>query len=387
MKRISSIDITRGIVMIIMALDHTRDLLHIDSIAQTPTNLATTTPILFFTRWITYLCAPIFVFLAGTSAFLSLKKKGDIAQSKKFLLKRGLWLILLEFTVVNFGLFFDIGFHLVLFEVIATIGFGFIVLSFLLRMQPKIVLGLGLLIIFGHDLFAMIPFTHGSFASKLIPPFFNLTPLPLFSNHLMLIAYPPVPWLGIMLTGFGTGTLFEWPEKKRKKTFFWIGTVSLFLFVVIRFINKYGDPVSWSIQKSSVYTFLSFMNINKYPPSLLFTLVTLGIMFLILGAAEGWRNSFSDIANVYGKVPLFYFMVHFYLIHTILMIVLLFQGIHFSDMSFASGTFGRPKDHVTGIPLGAVYLVWITIVAVLYKPCVWFGKLKASHSSWWLRYI
>src|ERR1700712_2511284 len=147
MKRIYSIDFTRGLVMIIMALDHVRDLLHVNSVTQSPTDLSTTTPILFFTRWITYLCAPIFVFLAGTSAYLSLKRKNDISQSSKFLLKRGLWLILLELTLVNLGLFFDLGFHLILFEVIATIGFGFIVLSFLLKVPAKVLLGVGLLII------------------------------------------------------------------------------------------------------------------------------------------------------------------------------------------------------------------------------------------------
>jgi uncharacterized membrane protein len=387
MKRISSIDITRGIVMVIMALDHTRDLLHVDSVAQSPTNLLTTTPILFFTRWITYLCAPIFVFLAGTSVYLSLKRKNDISQSSKFLLKRGLWLILLELTLVNLGLFFDLGFHLILFEVIATIGFGFIVLSFLLKVQPKVLLGVGLFIIFGHDLFGSLPLTPGSAIATFVSPLFNLTPIPLFTDHLMLIAYPPIPWLGIMLAGFGTGRFFDGEGESRKKLFTWIASIALLLFVVIRFINLYGDPVKWTGQKSGIYTFLSFMNINKYPPSLLFTLITLGIMFLILRATEGRKNKLTDTVEVYGKVPLFYFIIHFYLIHTILIIILFFQGIPWAEMSFASGTFGRPKDHHSGIPLWAVYLVWISVVALLYKPCIWFGKYKANHGFWWLRYI
>lgn len=387
MKRISSIDITRGLAMVIMALDHTRDLLHINSVAQSPTDLNTTTPILFFTRWITYLCAPIFVFLAGTSAYLSFERKKDIAQSRGFLLKRGLWLIVLEATVVNFGLFFDPGFHLVLFEVIATIGFGFIVLSFLLQVSPKILGIIGIVIISGHDLLATIPFAQGSLAFKILSPLFSLTPLPLFHGHLMLVAYPPLPWLGIMLTGFAIGRLFEFSEVKRKSLFFQIGSVLLVLFALIRFINRYGDPVAWSFQKSSAYTFLSFMNINKYPPSLLFTLVTLGIMFLILGASERRQNTITAIAQIYGKVPMFYFIVHFYLIHTLLLMVLFAQGFHWADMDFATGSFGRPKGPESGVPLWAVYLIWPAVVALLYKPCIWFGKQKANHNSWWIRYL
>lgn len=387
MKRISSIDFTRGLVMIIMALDHTRDLLHVDSVAQSPTDLNTTTPILFFTRWITHLCAPIFVFLAGTSAYLSFKKKNDIAQSKNFLLKRGCWLVVLEFTLVNLGLFFDPGFHLILFEVIAAIGFGFIVLSFLLNLSPKTLGIIGLIIIFIHNSFAVIPFAQGSVAFKILSPLFSLTPLPLFPKHLMLIAYPPLPWLGIMLIGFATGKLFELPVERRKPLFFQIGSITLIIFAVIRFINRYGDPVPWSFQKSPVYTFLSFMNINKYPPSLSFTLVTLGIMFLILGAAENRENKITSITRVYGKAPLFYFIVHFYLIHTLLLIILFAQGFPWADINFTTGSFGRPKDLKSGVPLWAVYLMWTGVVAVLYKPCLWFGKLKATCNSWWIRYL
>ncbi|RYE25744.1 MAG: DUF1624 domain-containing protein [Sphingobacteriaceae bacterium] len=387
MKRISSIDITRGLVMVIMALDHTRDLLHSSSVAQSPTDLNTTTPVLFFTRWITYLCAPIFVFLAGTSAYLSLKRKNNIAQSRNFLFKRGVWLIIVEFTIVNFGLFFDPGFHLFLFEVIATIGFGFILLSLLLKVSSRTLGVMGLIIIFGHDALALIPFAQGSMIIKMLSPLFGLTPLPLFSGHLLLIAYPPVPWFGIMLTGFGAGRFFGLPQEKRKVMFLWIGLIALVLFVGIRLVNGYGDPVAWSFQVSSIYTFLSFMNISKYPPSLLFSLATLGIMFLILGATEGRKSKVTEIAGVYGKVPLFYFTVHFYLIHILLLTILFIQGFQWSAMDFATGTFGRPKGHPSGVPLWAVYLIWTGVVALLYKPCIWFGKQKAKRNSWWILYL
>ena len=377
MKRIYSIDFARGFVMIIMALDHVRDLMHINSVTQSPTDLETSTPLLFFTRWITYLCAPIFVYLAGASAYLSFKNKNVISESRKFLFSRGLWLVILEFTIVNFGLFFDWGFHTLIFEVIATIGFGFIILSLMLKFSFKIIAAIGLMIIFCHDLMG----------KSILSPFFVVSAFRLFSNHILTIAYPPVPWLGIMLMGFASGKLFELPAVSRRKIFLKIGACTLLLFVILRAINIYGDPALWSGQKTLIYTFLSFMNVSKYPPSLLFCLVTLGIMFLILSVAERMKNRITDMASVYGKVPMFYFIVHFYIIHFLLLILLLLQGFHWSDMNFASGKFGRPENVKSGVPLWIVYLIWIVVVAVLYKPCAWYGKFKATHNNWWLRYL
>jgi uncharacterized membrane protein len=373
--------------MIIMALDHVRDMIHVNSINQSPTNLATTTPWLFFTRWITYLCAPVFVFLAGTSAYISFKNKKDVSQSRSFLLKRGVYLIFLEFIVVNFGLFFDPGFHTLLFEVIATIGFGFIVLSLLLKLSPKTIGITGLAIIFFHNLFPLIPFQQDSIIKEILSPLFTLDAFPLSASRFLVIAYPPIPWLGIMLVGFASARLFELQEAKRKKIFVSLGIAALLLFIVVRFINVYGDPVPWSVQKQTEFTFLSFMNVTKYPPSLVFCLVTLGIMFLILAFAEGKRNKFISIASVYGKVPLFYFLVHFFLIHIILLIILFLQGFHWDQFDFASGNFGRSKAVESGLPLWGVYVVWISVVAALYKPCQWFGKYKSEHKQWWLKYL
>jgi uncharacterized membrane protein len=387
MKRIASIDFTRGLVMIIMALDHVRDLMHVNSVTQSPTNLATTTPILFFTRWITYLCAPVFVFLAGTSAYLSFRKKGDILQSRKFLLQRGLWLVLMEFAVVNMGLFFDLGFHTFIFEVIATIGVGFMALSLLLKLPARTIGLLGLVILFCHDLFPLIPFGPASISKSILSPFFNLSVFPVFSDRFFIIAYPPIPWLGIMLVGFASGKLFELPENKRKRIFLRIGAGALLLFILLRFINIYGDPVKWSSQKTAIFSFLSFMNITKYPPSLIFCLFTLGIMFLILAIAQQPNNRITKVANVYGKVPFFYFIMHFYIIHCLLLILLLLQGFHWASFSFASGTFGRPSGVKSGVPLWTVYLIWLAVVVALYKPCAWFGKYKAAHKNWWLSYI
>ncbi|MCV2487371.1 heparan-alpha-glucosaminide N-acetyltransferase domain-containing protein [Flavobacterium sp. SH_e] len=386
MKRQPSIDIVRGIVMIIMALDHVRDLMHIDSITQSPTDLATTSPLLFFTRWITHLCAPIFVFLAGTSVYLSLQNKNNIAEKRALLIKRGFWLIFLEFTIVNFGLFFDIGFHTLLLEVIATIGFGFIVLGLLLKISSKTLGIIGLAIIAFHNLLPIIPFAENSIIKALLAPFFSPIVIP-FSGRAFIMGYPPIPWLGIMLVGFATGKFFALETEKRKKLFIKIGLNTLVLFIIIRFVNIYGDPALWTSQKDSVFTFLSFMNVTKYPPSLLFCLATLGIMFLLLAFAEQIQNGIKKVTLVYGKVPLFYFVVHFYIIHILTLIMLLAQGFNWSQFEFASGTFGRPKNLESGLPLWAIYLIWISVVTILYKPCQWFGKYKAENQHWWLKYI
>ena len=387
MKRISSIDATRGIVMIIMALDHVRDLMHVNSITQSPTNLETTTPILFFTRWITYLCAPTFVFLAGTSAFISFKNKNNFVQSRNFLLKRGVYLVILEFVVVNFFMYFDPGYHTLIFEVIATIGFGFIVLSFLLKLPPKTIAIIGVVIIFCHNLFSLIPFEQGSVIKNILSPLLGLAVFPVFANKVFIMAYPPIPWLGIMLAGFATGKLFERQQPERKKIFIKIGVGALALFVVIRFINIYGDPVKWAVQKNNLFTFLSFMNVTKYPPSLLFCLITLGIMFLMLAFTVGVKNKFITITSVYGRVPLFYFLIHFLLIHIIMVAIMLLQGFHWGQLDFASGNFGRPKDVQSGLPLWAIYLLWIGVVVVLYKPCVRYWKYKSAHKNGWVRYL
>lgn len=387
MKRILSIDFTRGLVMILMVLDHVRDLMHVDSVTIVPTDLSKTTAAVFLTRFVTHFCAPIFVFLAGTSAYLSSQNATDKKRNRVFLLKRGLWLILLEFTAVNFGVWFDLGFHLYLFQVIAAIGFGFIVLSFLSRLSPGIVGGIGLFIIVSHNILPLIPLEQGSILKTILTPLFSTTAIPLTAKTVLIMGYPPVPWVGILLTGFGFGTLFNLPKPERTSTFLKIGLISIALFFVLRFINIYGDPAPWSAQKSSLFTVLSFINITKYPPSLIFCLLTLGGMFLILAMAERIENRFTNIISVYGKTPMFFYLIHWYLIHPLLIIILFIQGFSWPEMDFASGNFGRPKGVESGLNLWTVYLVWITVVCALYFACRAYGKHKASHKNWWLKYI
>lgn len=386
MKRIYSIDICRGLAMIIMALDHTRDLLYVN-FAQNPTDLATTTPALFFTRWITHLCAPTFVFLSGVSAWLSSRNRADQQENRRFLFKRGIWLIILDLTLVNFALWTDIRFRLMLFEVLGAIGFGFIVLSLLYKVSPRILGVIGLVIIFGHDLLfkVMLPpnpllqFT-GSFLMG--PGAFQFSP-----HFLFVVGYPVLPWLGIMLLGFACGRLFEYPVDIRKKIFLRTGLVALGLFILLRGFNIYGDPFPWSAQKSAVFSFLSFMEVNKYPPSLLFTLVTLGILFLGLFLTEGKDNALTGMVSTYGKTPLFYFLIHLYLIHLIMFLIVFAQGFHPRDLVFGPFKYGRPAKG-SGIGLPAVYLVWLTVVAFMYPLCRRYGIYKIAHrENKWLRYL
>ena len=376
----------RGLVMIIMALDHTRDLIHIGAITGNPTDLSTTTPLLFFTRWTTHLCAPTFVFLSGSSAYLSMAATANKKTSRAFLLKRGLWLIFLEFTLVNFGIWFDIHFSVLLFDVIAAIGFGFIVLGLLLPLPPKTLGIIGLIIIFAHNAIPLIPFSEGSVLKAVLSPFFTPTAFPLTTGTTFVMGYPPVPWLGIMLLGFSAGKFFLLQATERKRLFFKTGLVSLGLFLVLRGLNIYGDPVAWSGQKNALFTALSFINVTKYPPSLLFCLLTLGIMLLLFALMEGMRNKATDIISVFGKVPLFYFLVHWYLIHPLMFLIVFAQGYSKSDLVFGFN-FGRPQG-VSGVDLWAIYLIWVAVVVALYPLCKWYAQYKHNHKmQWWLRYL
>ena len=374
--------------MIIMALDHVRDLLHVTSLTQGPTDLNTTTPILFFTRWITYLCAPVFVFLSGSSAWLSVKKTNDYKRSGNFLLTRGIWLIILEFTLINFALWFDIHLRILMLQVIAAIGFGFILLSLLLRVNPKVLAAIALLIIAGYNLSQYLPKIENGFLNSLFAVLFQQKLFPISPNFVFLVAYPLIPWFGIMLLGFACGKIFTLDDATRKSGWLGMAIISLVLFTLLRVINGYGDPRPWDVGKTGIYTVLSFLNVTKYPPSLLFDLLFLGIMFLLLGLFDKVSGKFQQAISVYGKVPLFYYLLHLYMIRISVFIMVFVQGFHWKDLSFAPFQFGRPLAG-SGISLGLVYLVWLIIVLLLFPLCKWYMHYKAKNydKRWWLRYL
>jgi len=372
--------------MIIMTLDHVRDLLHTTAITQQPTDLNTTTPVLFFTRWITHLCAPTFVFLSGVSAWLSMQRTNDVRASRRFLLTRGVWLIVLEFTLVGFGLWFDVHFTLFLFNVIGTIGVGFIVLAFLIDRSTKTIAILGLCILFLHNLAPLMAGDEHSLFKQLLMPLFAPAAYQLGHDRLFIIGYPPIPWLGIMLLGFAGGRLFDLETKKQQSLFLKLGLAAIGLFILLRVINVYGDPVRWSHQKSGVFTVLSFINVTKYPPSLQFSLLFLGIMLVIAAAIAGIKNKWTELVCVYGKVPLFYFVLHWYLIHPLVFAMVFLQGFKSSDMVFGFN-FGRPKSG-SGLPLWAIYMVWIAIVTAMYPLCRRYGRYKERNKGkMWVRLL
>lgn len=386
MKRLSNIDIMRGLVMCIMALDHVRDLMHATSITNNPLDLSTTTPALFFTRWVTHLCAPVFVFLSGSSAWLFAQKHGAV-ETKRYLRTRGIWLIAVDLILVTLILSFDIRYRMILFEVVGAIGFGFLILSLLFQKSSRTIAWIGGAIVVLHGLLARIPPDSIPVLRSIIGPFFTISPIPLGGDRIFLVSYPPIPWLGIMLLGYATGPMFSWPAEQRVKTFRMIGFIAIASFLVIRAINMYGDQAPWSKQADLMHTFLSFINISKYPPSLLFTMLWLGIMMTKMSFLEGtWAGRLSWL-QVYGRVPLFYFLGHLLLIHLLTLGMLFYQGFSGSDLDFSALRFGRPSAP-SGIGLGATYLAWILVVVVMYPACKSFGNYKAAHPEKnWLRYF
>jgi uncharacterized membrane protein len=325
------------------------------------------------------------VFLSGTSAYLSLRKR-NTPDARRFLLKRGIVLILLELTIINFAFWFDIQFRSILVQVIYAIGAGLIVLSFLAKLSARQIGVIGLVLIFTHDLLLKVPpFTNQAarfgWALLFNRDFFQFGP-----NFGMFVAYPLIPWLGIMLAGFACGQLMEQPAGQRKRSLLRLGIGSIALFIVLRFINAYGDSGPWSVQKDAVFTFLSFINVSKYPPSLQYSLLMVGIGLLILSFAEGADNAFTRVMTVYGKVPMFYYILHWYLVHLAMIGMGLLQGFSLADFKPGILNFGRPPG--AGLPLEQVYLVWLGLVILLYPLCKWYGRYKANHPEiGLLRYV
>lgn len=384
--RIHSIDIVRGIVMIIMALDHTRDLLHFSSITQTPTNLATTTPAIFFARWITHLCAPTFVFLSGVSVYLSMQRAGS-KNIAGFLRKRGLWLIVAELIFINFAIWFDVQFRLMILMVISAIGFGMILLSFLLKTSPKRIGIVALAIIFLHNLLQLIPLPANPVVSIIINIFFAPGFLVNSPNFQLLMSYPLAPWIALMLVGFSIGSIFEKTVEHRNKKLLQAGVGAILLFVLLHFINIYGDPAPWKSQANGLYSFLSFINVTKTPPSLQFILLFTGIALICLRYADSLPEKIKDILRVYGKVPLFYYLVHFYVIRLATFIMVYAQGFSWKDLQFGPFQYGRPATG-SGIGIAGVVAVWIGIVIIMYPLCKAYGNYKAAHpEKKWLSYL
>lgn len=397
-RRVNSIDILRGLVMVIMALDHVRDFLYKADISKAsdaaldPTNMETTFPALFFTRWITHFCAPTFVFLAGASVYLMCRKKTKNEVSS-FLLKRGIWLVFVELVIITFSWTFNPFFNLFVMQVIWAIGISMILMGLLIRLPYKFLLILGIVIVAGHNLLdypAVSKGLQGTMLSDLLY-FSKFSVHRLLGDHYVIIIYSFIPWTGVMLLGYCFGSFYAAGTDAawRRKTLLRLGGALLLLFVVLRFINMYGDPVAWSAQpRGSVYTFLSFLNINKYPPSLMFLCLTIGTGLIFLALIENVQNGFTRVMNVYGRVPMLYYILHFYIIHLVVVVVFFAQGYGVKDIVPDQVPFYF-KPNGLGFGLGGVYAIWIGIVILLYPICKKYDRYKTENAGrkWWLSYI
>jgi uncharacterized membrane protein len=385
--RINSIDFLRGLVMIIMALDHTRDFIHQDAMTADPLNFSTTTPFLFFTRWITHFCAPVFVFLAGTSGYFQSLRKSK-SELSGFLIKRGLWLILVEVTLITLAISFDVRFSNFFLQVIWAIGISMVFLGLAIWLPFKAILAIGLLIVLGHnslDYYEAGQASSGWFYSLLHRPNF----IPISDSRTLGILYPFLPWTGLMFLGYCFGRLFTLHEGvQRKKVLTWLGLGIILFFIALRATNTYGDPAPWATQKNAMLTTLSFVNTTKYPPSLLYLCMTIGPAILFLAFFGTAKSRFAKMATVFGRVPFFYYVLHFYLIHTISATLFFTRG-----HSFAEGAAGIPEFPFKflmpgeGYSLAITYLVWIGVIILLYPACRWFSRYKQTHKQWWLSYV
>ena len=388
-ERIISIDILRGAIMLIMAIDHVRDFFHIHGADQSATNLATTTPFLFFTRWITHFCAPVFLFLSGTSAFIAGQKR-TVHEKTMFLLKRGLWLLFVEVVIMTLGITFNPFYNFIIFQVIWAIGWSMIVLALLLRTSISVIFITGCLLFFGRNILDYISLP----AEGPVHVFLNIvvnsptTLIPLGHNRFIFDLYAILPWTGVMLLGYSLGTLYRptVQQSKRAKVLTMTGISLIAFFIVIRFINQYGDPAPWSYQKNWLFTVISFLNTTKYPASLQYLSMTLGPALVLLPLLENAHSKFSRLLMVYGKVPFFYYVIHFYLIHTLGVIFFFACGYGKKDIVEPSLPFLFRPLHF-GFNLWIVYGIWLFVVVILYKPCKWFINYKSTHKQWWLQYL
>lgn len=386
--RVESIDLLRGLVMVIMALDHVRDYFHAGAFLYDPTDLSKTNVLLFFTRWITHFCAPTFMFLSGTSAYLVGIRKGK-KYLAKFLLTRGLWLIFLEFTVLSFAWYFDVHFTMIDFIVIWALGVSMIFLAAFIYLPVSWILAIGLAMIFGHNLLDNVHVPGNGLASVAWSLLHEQQIFPYY-NHVLFIGYPLIPWIGVMALGYCLGRVYTeiFDVSKRKKILIQLGTGAIVLFLVLRFINVYGDPSHWSKQSTGIFTLLSFLKVSKYPPSLLYLLVTLGPAILFLAFTEKSKNWFSAQIKMIGRVPMFYYIVHLYIIHLMAMAATYFSGLTWRNMVLNTWVSFDPKLKGYGFSLGIVYIVWFSLIVILYFLCRWYDRYKRDHrQQWWLSYF
>jgi len=399
--RLDSIDLVRGAVMVLMLLDHMRDFTHEASFTGDPLDFATTTPLLYFTRWITHLCAPTFVFLAGLGAGLQRLRGKPVAELARFLWTRGLWLVFLELTVVRGLVAFS--FHpieLAQLQVIWVIGVGMIVLAALVWLPSRAVLAIGAVIAAGHNLLDRVRVPPWQGPDSPVPSALGKLwillhqtgafPIAGFPSPIVLVLYPILPWIGVIALGYGCSEVYAWPAERRRALLVGLGIAMAVAFVVLRYAGVYGDPLPWSPQADAVKTLMSFFNVQKYGPSLLYVLATLAPAMLTLGLIDGRTiaGGPGGALVTFGRVPLFFYMLQWLTAHLCGIAITAARGGTLAPyfMSFLE-QFIMKEPVVTGGPLWLTYACWAGATVLLYFPCRWFARVKATRRDWWLGYL
>jgi uncharacterized membrane protein len=368
--------------MILMALDHTRDFF--GNSGMNPTDPATTTVPLFFTRWITHFCAPTFFLLTGTGAYLARKRKST-SELSRFLLTRGIWLIFLELVVTRcLGWQFNFDYHVVALIVLWALGWAMIVLSMLVYLPPWAVATFGVVMIATHNLLDNVQSTSWFWSILHLPNVLLVTP-----RVAIFEAYPLIPWIGVTAAGYGLGQIYSWPADRRRSFLLRLGLGLTAAFFILRTINLYGDPFRWSAQRSSVFTVLSFLNTTKYPPSLLYLLMTLGPCTLFLWRVDAGTPRWLRPALIFGKVPMFYYLLHIPLIHLLAIAVCYarYGQVHWMFESPNLQSFPCVMPPGWGYSLPVVYLMWAVVVVALYPLCRWFAGVRQRRTDAWLSYF
>ncbi len=386
-RRVDAVDVLRGAVMVLMVLDHSRD--YFGDASINPTDLSQASPALFLTRWITHFCAPVFAFLAGTGAYLAGSRGRSRGNLAWFLASRGVWLIFLELTVVRLGLFFEPLNAPVILTVLWSIGASFIVLAGLIFLPSRAVGALGVLLIATHGLASGLllgpeaPAALRTAGTLLLRPGF----VPLSGGVNVLVGYPLLPWLGVVAAGYGFGEVIRLEPERRWQVMWGTGVAMTVVFLILRRWSDYGEPSLWTWQETPLLTLLSFVNCTKQPPSLLFVLMTLGPAIAALAVIDrlNVRGPVGRAVVTFGRVPLFYFLLQWYVIHGLAVLAGLVRGLPVAWL-FSAGALGPPPEG-WALSLPGIYVAWAVVLAVLCLPCRWFAGVKARHPGGWLSYL
>ena len=384
-NRIESIDLLKGLVMVIMALDHVRDFFNSSSFLFNPSDPTHSTLPIFFTRFITHFCAPTFCFLAGLSVFMVGRRKSK-KELSSFLIKRGIWLILIELTIVTFAWQFDFQFRINGTAVIAMLGLSMMILAGLIYLPRNYLLVLCCVVIFGHNFLDNVPISNNFIWASVHQQEVFTYP----NGFKFYIDYPIIPWFAVMALGYCFGTFYDksFDSNKRKKVFNTIGLSAVMLFFILRAINIYGDKVHWTNYESIEMTIMSFFQITKYPPSLLYLLITIGPMLLFLGNSEHLKGRVISFFTTFGRVPFFYFIIHLYIIHLLAAILAKLFGFGWLLLVLPDWILELKTLNGYGYSLTVVYAVWISIIVMTYPLCKWYDRYKTAHpDKWWLSYL